>query len=70
MNNNQGKPTKSELALLTEQYVISQLESAHNVWTQEPQSECTCGSGRRDRYHGREQALHLVLDFIEKNKRA
>ena len=64
MNNNQGKPTKSELALLTEQYVISQLESAHNVWTQAPEG------ARRDRYHGREQALHLVLDFIEKNKRA
>ena len=64
MNNNQGKQTKSELALVTEQFVISQLESAHNVWTQEPQG------ARRDRYHGREQALHLVLDFIEKNKRA
>ena len=64
MNNNQGKPTKSELALVTEQEVISQLESAHTVWTQEPEG------ARRDRYHGREQALHLVLDFIEKNKRA
>ena len=64
MNNNQGKPTKSELALVTEQYVISQLESTHYIWTHESPG------ARRDRYHGREQALHLVLDFIEKNKRA
>ena len=63
MNKNQGKPTKSELSLMTEQFVINQIESAHNVWTQESEG------ARRDRYHGRDQALHLVLDFIERNKR-
>jgi hypothetical protein len=64
MIKNSSKPTKSELALYTELFIRDEIKRVNKIWTQEPEGP------RRDRHHAQEQAFHLVLNYIIKNKRS
>lgn len=65
MIKNSSKPTKSELAILTEQFVRDEIKRVHHQWAGYYGID-----GHPVRPHAQEQALRRVLEFMIKNKRS
>jgi hypothetical protein len=62
---NKGKPTKSELALLTEMFVRDEMRRVRELNAKNHGTD-----GNNPRLQARELALQRVLDFIIQNKRS
>jgi hypothetical protein len=62
---NKGKPTKSELGLITEMFVRAEIRRVREL-----NATHMATDGNNPRLQARELALQRVLDFIIMNKRS